>query len=167
MFKNKIKSSILSVLIISLLAGYQINAKNSKRSSKKSAESNLIQGQKFLEENKKKPGIVVRESGLQYKIIKEGEGIKPRGIDEVEVHYHGTLLDGTIFDSSVKRGKTFTFPVRAVIRGWQEGLQLMKEGGKRILYIPSDLAYGEKGAGKLIGPNQTLIFEVEIIKVIQ
>lgn len=123
-------------------------------------------GTKFLAENKLREGVKETPSGLQYVVEKEGEGKQPTATDEVTVHYTGRLLDGTVFDSSVSRGEPATFPLKAVIPGWTEGLQLMKEGGKTVFYIPSDLAYGEMGTpGGPIGPNSDLIFEVELIKV--
>lgn len=125
----------------------------------------LDAGKKFLEENLKKDGIKSTASGLQYEVMKEGDGAQPAATDVVEVHYHGTLLDGTVFDSSVDRGETTSFPLNRVIPGWTEGLQLMKEGGKYRFFIPYDLAYGERGAGADIKPYSTLIFEVELFKV--
>jgi FKBP-type peptidyl-prolyl cis-trans isomerase len=123
-------------------------------------------GASFLKKNKKKRGVVVLESGLQYKIIKEGTGPKPTATGSVTVHYTGTLYDGRKFDSSVDRNQPFTFRLNQVIKGWTEGVQLMPEGSKFFLYIPPHLAYGEKGApGTIIGPNETLIFEIELIKV--
>jgi len=127
-------------------------------------EQTEIQG-KFFEENAKKEGVVTTESGLQYTVIKDGEGELPTANDNVTVHYHGTLLDGRVFDSSVQRNEPATFPVNAVIKGWQEALQLMKEGAKYLLFIPSQLAYGERGAGDVIGPNTPLVFEVELLKI--
>lgn len=134
----------------------EINDKGSK---------NLEAGKKFLEENKAKDGVKVTESGLQYKIIKPGTGKRPKATDRVEVHYEGTLLDGTVFDSSYQRGQTIEFGLNQVIKGWTEGLQLVKEGGEIMLYIPHDLAYGSSGSGPNIGPNSTLIFKVELFKV--
>lgn len=122
-------------------------------------------GSKFLEENAKKEGVKTTASGLQYVVEKEGTGKSPKATDEVTVHYTGRLLDGTVFDSSVSRGEPATFPLNRVIPGWTEGLQLMKEGGKTVFFIPSDLAYGAQGAGGAIPPHSTLIFEVELIKV--
>lgn len=122
-------------------------------------------GEKFLEENGKKEGVHTTESGLQYVVEKEGTGKSPKATDEVTVHYTGRLLNGKVFDSSVSRGEPATFPLNRVIPGWTEGLQLMKEGGKTIFFIPSDLAYGAHGAGADIPPHSTLIFEVELIKV--
>lgn len=121
--------------------------------------------QTFLEENKKREGVVTLPSGLQYKIIKEGSGQAPGPSDIVTVHYRGTLLNGQEFDSSYRRNEPATFPVNGVIAGWQEALKLMKPGAKWILYIPSQLAYGEKGAGQLIPPHSLLIFEVELLSV--
>lgn len=131
---------------------------------KAAADKNLEDGKKFLEENAKKEGVKTTESGLQYKVITEGTGPSPTETSVVEVDYKGTLIDGTEFDSSYKNGKPVQFPVNGVIKGWTEALQLMKQGAKWELYIPSDLAYGPGGAGGLIGPNSTLIFEVELHK---
>ncbi len=132
---------------------------------KKVGEKNKAEGEAFLAANKKKPGVVTLPSGLQYKVITEGKGKAPKATDIVTVNYKGTLIDGTEFDSSYKRGEPATFPVNGVIPGWTEALQLMKEGSKWELYIPSNLAYGERGAGKTIGPNATLVFEVELLSV--
>ncbi len=132
--------------------------------TKLAAETNSKEGEAFLAENAKKEGVVVLASGLQYKIIEEGTGAIPTADNTVEVHYKGTLLDGTEFDSSFKRGVPAQFGVTQVIPGWVEALQLMKEGAKWELYVPADLAYGPGGTGGLIGPNQTLIFEVELLK---
>jgi len=123
------------------------------------------EGKKFLEENKKKSGVKVTASGLQYQVIKEGTGVIPKDTNQVTVHYHGTLISGEVFDSSVDRGEPATFPVNGVIKGWVEGLQLMKVGSKYKFFIPSDLAYGNSGAGPKIGPNTTLIFDVELISI--
>jgi len=131
------------------------------------AEKNKEESAAFLAENGKKEGVVTLPSGLQYKIIKEGEGKIPQQTDKVEVNYRGTLIDGTEFDSSHKRGKPAVFEVGKVIKGWTEALLLMKEGSHWMLYIPSDLAYGPRGAGNMIGPNQTLIFDVELISIQQ
>ncbi len=129
------------------------------------AGANLSEGQAFLEQNGAKEGVVTTESGLQYLIIEEGEGEAPAATDTVVVHYTGTLLDGAEFDSSHKRGQPATFKLNGVIKGWTEGLQKIKPGGKAKLFIPPELAYGERGAGAMIGPNQTLIFDVELIEV--
>jgi len=133
--------------------------------AQKKGEANKKAGEKFLEENKKKPGVVTLPSGLQYKVIVEGTGKTPTDSDTVETQYRGQLIDGTEFDSSYKRGQPATFPVKGVIPGWTEALKLMKEGAKWELYVPSDLAYGERGAGNVIGPHSTLIFEVELLKI--
>lgn len=132
---------------------------------KKLSESNKREGIAFLAENKKKEGVKTLPSGLQYKVLSEGKGKNPKATDTVTVNYRGTLLNGTEFDSSYRRGQPATFPVKGVIAGWTEALQLMKEGAKWQLFIPSNLAYGEKGPGGLIGPNAALIFEVELISV--
>jgi FKBP-type peptidyl-prolyl cis-trans isomerase FklB len=126
---------------------------------------NQKEGEEFLAENKKKEGIQTLPSGMQYKVIKAGSGKKPTLTDTVTTHYRGTLIDGKEFDSSYRRGKPATFPVNGVIRGWTEALQLMEEGAKWQLFIPSSLAYGERGAGQMIGPHATLIFEVELISI--
>ncbi len=125
---------------------------------------NKAAGEAFLVENAKKPGVITTASGLQYQVITEGTGAKPSASDTVTVHYQGTTIDGKEFDSSYKRGAPASCPLNRVIPGWTEGLQLMKEGGKSRLFIPSNLAYGERGAGRDIGPNSTLIFDVELIK---
>lgn len=125
-----------------------------------------IAGEKFLTENKTKEGVVTLASGLQYKILKNGNGPKPKESDNVKCHYEGQLIDGTIFDSSVKRGEAAEFPVGGVIPGWVEALQLMNTGSKWQLYIPSELAYGTHGAGQAIGPNETLIFDVELLEIV-
>jgi FKBP-type peptidyl-prolyl cis-trans isomerase FklB len=131
----------------------------------KKMEGNNSVGQKFLDENKKKPGVITLASGLQYLVMKEGSGAKPVLTDKVTTHYHGTLIDGTVFDSSVERGEPASFPVNGVIKGWTEALQLMPVGSKWKLFVPPALGYGERGAGGAIGPNATLIFEVELISI--
>lgn len=133
--------------------------------SKHAGEKNKTEGETFLTENKKKPGIVTLPSGLQYKILVEGKGKKPSLKDTVTAHYRGTLIDGTEFDSSYKRGEPASFAVTGVIKGWTEVLQLMKVGSKWQVYIPSHLAYGDRAASQEIGPNSTLIFEIELIAV--
>lgn len=133
--------------------------------AKKVAEKNRKEGEAFLAENKKKEGVVPLPSGLQYKVVKAGDGKSPTAKDTVETHYRGTLIDGTEFDSSYKRGQTATFPVGGVIPGWTEALQKMKVGDKWQLFVPPELAYGERGAGREIGPNAALIFEVELIAI--
>lgn len=133
--------------------------------AKEGGNKNLKDGETFLAENSKKEGIVTLPSGLQYKVEKKGAGKKPGPSDSVTVHYKGTLIDGTEFDSSYKRGEPVSFPVGGVIPGWTEALQLMEEGSKWQLFIPAKLAYGERGAGAQIGPNSTLVFDVELLKV--
>ena len=128
-------------------------------------KKNIEAGEAFLKENGKKEGVVTTESGLQYKVITQGEGKKPAATDTVETHYEGKTLDGNIFDSSYRRGQTTTFPLNGVIKGWTEALQLMPEGSKYELYIPSELAYGPTGSGGTIPPYSTLIFTVELIAV--
>lgn len=133
----------------------------------KQGEVNRKNGEAFLTENAKREGIKVTESGLQYEVLESGKGESPKASDNVEVHYTGKLIDGTVFDSSVERGVPASFGVTQVIPGWVEALQLMHEGDKWRLYIPSDLAYGPNGAGGVIGPNMTLIFDVELLRVIK
>ncbi|MDR3127347.1 MAG: FKBP-type peptidyl-prolyl cis-trans isomerase [Tannerellaceae bacterium] len=133
----------------------------------KEASNNKEIGDKFLEENKAKSGVITTESGLQYQVITEGTGPKPVESDRVKVHYTGTLIDGTVFDSSVERGEPAVFGVNQVIKGWTEGLQIMPVGSKYIFWIPSDLAYGERGAGQDIKPNSTLKFEVELLDIVK
>jgi len=128
-------------------------------------KENEAAGQAFLAENAKKDGIITLASGMQYQIITEGTGPKPSATDKVTTHYHGTLIDGRIFDSSVQRGEPATFPVNGVIPGWVEALQLMPTGSKWRLFIPPNLAYGPAGAGQDIGPNATLVFEVELLSI--
>ena len=135
----------------------------SARDAKKTKE----EGEKFLAENKSKKDVFTTESGLQYQVVTEGTGDKPTATDKVKVHYTGTLLDGTKFDSSVDRGEPMEFPVNGVIKGWTEVLQLMQVGSKYIVWIPSDLAYGERGAGQDIKPNSTLKFEIELLEIVK
>jgi FKBP-type peptidyl-prolyl cis-trans isomerase FklB len=142
----------------------EMSAKQIER-LKELGEKNKKEGEAFLAENKKKEGIITLPSGLQYKVINEGTGETPELTDVVTVNYRGTLIDGTEFDSSYRRGQPATFPVNAVIAGWAEALQMMKVGSKWQLFIPSDLAYGERGAGRDIGPNATLIFDVELLSI--
>jgi FKBP-type peptidyl-prolyl cis-trans isomerase len=126
---------------------------------------NKAAGEKFLAENGKVAGVVTTASGLQYQVFTEGNGASPKATDNVTVHYKGTTIDGKEFDSSYSRGEPATFPLNRVIAGWTEGVQLMKEGAKYRFFIPSNLAYGERGAGRDIGPNAALIFDVELIKI--
>ena len=128
-------------------------------------EANLKAGESFLEENKKRPEVKTTESGLQYEVLTEGNGAKPTATDKVKCHYHGTLIDGTIFDSSVQRGQPATFPLNMVIKGWTEALQLMPVGSKYRLFLHPSLAYGERQTGAVIGANSTLIFDVELLDI--
>jgi len=132
----------------------------------KMGEANVSKEADFLAANAKKPGVIATASGLQYEVLKEGTGDKPKATDNVRVDYVGTLLDGTVFDSSIARGQPAEFPLNGVIPGWTEALQLMKVGGKSRLYIPSSLAYGPRGAGKTIPPNSTLIFDVDLLAIL-
>ena len=144
-----------------------VNEYFAKLEAAKQGEVNRKNGEAFLTENAKREGIKVTESGLQYEVLESGKGDSPKASDNVEVHYTGKLIDGTVFDSSVERGVPASFGVTQVIPGWVEALQLMHEGDKWRLYIPSDLAYGPNGAGGVIGPNMTLIFDVELLRVIK
>ncbi len=130
-----------------------------------SAEGNMASGLKFLKDNKKKDGVVVLDSGLQYKVINQGDGVKPDKNSTVKVHYHGTLIDGKVFDSSYDRGQPITLSLNQVIKGWQEALPLMNVGSKWKIYVPAELAYGKRGAGSSIGANETLIFDIELLAV--
>jgi FKBP-type peptidyl-prolyl cis-trans isomerase FklB len=143
------------------IMGYMQVAKSAK------ASGNKKEGEAFLTENKSKQGVTTTASGLQYSIITEGTGPKPTADDQVKVHYHGTLLDGTIFDSSVQRGEPIVLGLRHVIAGWTEALQLMPVGSKWRLFLPSDLAYGDMGSGAVIKPGATLIFEVELLDIVK
>lgn len=136
-----------------------------QESAQKIVERNKQEGEAFLAKNKGEKGVKTTASGLQYKVITAGKGKQPKPEDTVTVNYRGTLVDGTEFDSSFKRNQPATFPVKGVIPGWTEALPLMKEGSKWMLYIPANLAYGERNAGQLIGPNSTLIFEVELLSI--
>lgn len=139
--------------------------KKQEEKQKELAETNKKEGDEFLAANKIKQGVVTLPSGLQYKILQEGTGPKPAADDTVTVNYRGTLVNGTEFDSSFKRGQPASFPVGGIIKGWNEGLQLMPAGSKWQLFIPPDLAYGPRGAGPTIGPNSTLVFEIELLSV--
>lgn len=135
------------------------------KKQQEAAQKAVAEGQQFLAENAKRDGVKVTESGLQYEVMHEGTGDKPKATDSVTTHYHGTLVSGQVFDSSVERGEPATFPVNGVIPGWVEALQMMPVGSKWKLFVPSDLAYGDRGAGQMIGPHTTLIFEVELMGI--
>ncbi|MBN1186368.1 MAG: FKBP-type peptidyl-prolyl cis-trans isomerase [Bacteroidales bacterium] len=150
--------------LISLDDAMTIMREYELKARRKAGEAAIEKGKKFLEENKKRKEVTELPSGLQYEILKNAEGPKPLATDKVTTHYHGTLIDGTVFDSSVERGEPIQFPLNQVIKGWTEGLQLMSVGAKFKFYIPPQLAYGDTGAGT-IGPNETLIFEVELISI--
>lgn len=138
-----------------------------EKESKRAGQENLEKGNSFLEKNKARAGVTTTESGLQYEVLTAGTGEKPVAESQVKVHYHGTLIDGTVFDSSVDRGEPAQFGVNQVIPGWTEALQLMPVGSKWKVFIPANLAYGEQGAGGKIGPNSALIFEVELLEIVK
>ncbi len=154
--------------MVKVLVAYQqeMQQKQVAKAAEASA-GNLVVGKAYLEANAKKEGVQITESGLQYEVLVKGEGATPNAADQVTVNYRGTLVDGTEFDSSYKRGQPATFPVGGVISGWTEALQLMQEGGKLKLTIPPELAYGDRGAPPVIGPGSTLVFEVELIEVVK
>ena len=169
---KKIFAMAIAALLLTGMASCNSNNTSSNEATEEAApdygqqiKDNKTLGREFLEQNAKNDSVVQTTSGLQYMVLKEGTGAKPGPTDKVTVHYTGKLLDGTVFDSSVERGEPATFPLDQVIPGWTEGLQLMSEGAKYRLFIPSELAYGSKGAGDNILPNSTLIFDVELIKV--
>lgn len=141
--------------------------RNMEKARAEKNANNKEKGQAFLDENKKRKEVKVTPSGLQYEVITEGKGASPKATDRVKVHYRGTLIDGTEFDSSYKAGQPVEFRLNEVIKGWTEGVQLMKVGGKCKLYLPPDLAYGRNGAGGVIGPDSTLIFEVELVAIVK
>ncbi len=158
---NKIQVQVISV-ITALLIGFTMFS----MANATSPEENKAQGSAFLADNAKKPNVTTTASGLQYQILAPGTGSKsPTATDNVTVHYKGTTIDGKEFDSSYSHGGPVTFPLNRVIPGWTEGVQLMKEGAKYRFFIPSELAYGEQGAGDMIGPNAALVFDVELIKI--
>ena len=151
---------------VSVITAFQKEMRAKQEAEKKElGEKNKKAGEAYLAANKKKSGVKTTGSGLQYKVIQEGTGAKPKATDTVTTHYRGTLIDGTEFDSSYKRGQPASFPVNGVIAGWTEALQMMKVGSKWQLAIPANLAYGERGAGETIGPNAALVFEVELLGI--
>lgn len=174
-YKSLVKTVGLALLSLNFLAPSQGLAEELAPASPAATDqgaamqtkvnSTALSGKTFLEENKTKPGIITLPDGLQYKVITDGKGVRPKDDDLVTVQYVGTLIDGTEFDSSYKRGEPATFPVNGVIPGWTEALQKMKVGSTWMLYIPAELAYGEQGAPPVIGANQTLIFKVELLAI--
>jgi FKBP-type peptidyl-prolyl cis-trans isomerase FklB len=172
---DKVDPAVMSQAITDFLAGNDLQIPKGEAGmivqeymQKKAAsagQDNLEEGQAFLAENGQRPEVTTTASGLQYEVLEEGDGKMPKATDQVTVHYTGKLLDGTVFDSSVERGQPATFGLNQVISGWTEGVQLMKVGSKYRFYIPSDLAYGARGAGNDIGPNATLIFDVELLEI--
>jgi len=161
------KAARLSAEVAGQVKQTYFKARAEKQMAEQQAKgaANKAAGEKFLAENAKKPGVTVTASGLQYEVLKQGDGAKPAATDKVKVHYRGTLLDGTEFDSSYARGEPVTFPLNAVIKGWTEGVQLMNVGSKFRFVIPSELAYGDRGAGGRIEPGSTLVFEVELLGI--
>lgn len=156
----------LAIILLSFsFSAYAEDSSASQSNGSSTSMNTVSNGQQFLENNKKEQGVVTLPDGLQYKVLKEGTGPKPTANDTVIVHYSGTLINGNEFDSSYKRGQPITFPVRGVIPGWTEALQLMPVGSTWMLYIPSSLAYGANGAPPVIGPNETLIFKVELLGI--
>jgi len=175
---KEVDAKIIGEAIVDVLAGKKLKVSQAdqqaamtafqqKMQAKKKGEADTkkLAGDKFRADNKKRKGVTELTNGIQYEVLKEGKGPKPGKTDKVTVHYHGTLIDGTVFDSSTKRGKPASFPLNGVIKGWQEILPLMPTGAKWKIVIPPQLAYGERGAGGLIGPNETLIFEIELISI--
>lgn len=162
-FKETSKLTDEQIQTVLMTLQSEIQEKRMKK-QQEAASNNIKKAEEFLAANKTKEGVKTTASGLQYKVLKEGTGKSPLSTDKVEVHYHGTLIDGSVFDSSVQRGEPITFPLNGVIPGWTEGLQLMKEGGKVRFFIPPALAYGAQGSGA-IGPNEVLIFDVDLITV--
>jgi len=158
------KESALSQEVLD--AAFAVISEQMKAKEQEKHSGAVEEGKAFLAENAKKDGITVLESGLQYEVITAGEGEKPSLTSTVKTHYHGTLISGEVFDSSVERGQPAEFPVNGVIAGWTEALQLMPTGSKWRLYVPSDLAYGERGAGGKIGPFTTLVFDVELLEIV-
>ncbi len=165
-FVDGMNSAELKVSAEDINAAFTVIQQEVEEQKKKEAETLGAAGTEFLKKNAEEDGVVVLESGLQYKVLVEGNGEKPTSASTVRTHYHGTLIDGTIFDSSVDRGVPAEFPVNGVIAGWTEALQLMPVGSKWRLYVPYNLAYGERGAGGKIGPYSALIFDVELIDIL-
>jgi FKBP-type peptidyl-prolyl cis-trans isomerase len=155
----------VKLLVAALAVATSLILNPSHLMSQSNPSDHLAVGQAFLKENASKPDVHTTPSGLQYKVITEGHGKSPKATDTVKVNYRGTTIDGTEFDSSYKRNEPISFPLNGVIPGWTEGVQLMKEGGKIELFIPSNLAYGSQGAGGVIAPDSTLIFDIELLKV--
>ena len=165
-FVDGMNSAELQVSADDINAAFTVIQQEVEEQKKKEAETLGAAGAEFLKKNAEEDGVVVLESGLQYKVLVEGNGEKPTSASTVRTHYHGTLIDGTIFDSSIDRGVPAEFPVNGVIPGWTEALQLMPVGSKWRLYVPYNLAYGERGAGGKIGPYTTLVFDVELLDIL-
>jgi len=164
LMNRKILASAVAFASVALGCSHQTQATSNSMTPSHPSD-NMAKGQAFLKQNATQPGVKTTPSGLQYKVITEGTGKAPAATDTVLVHYRGTTIDGVEFDSSYKRNEPISFPLNGVIPGWTEGVQLMKEGGKIQLFIPSDLAYGSRGAGGVIPPDSTLIFDIELLKV--
>ena len=163
---DALKGNEMAVEVEDLRAAFGVINERMQAEHEAKAKEASAAGQEFLAENAKKDDVVVTESGLQYEVLTEGNGEKPTAASTVRTHYHGTLIDGTVFDSSYDRGQPAEFPVGGVIKGWTEALQLMAVGSKWRLTIPYELAYGEQGAGGAIGPYQTLVFDVELLEIL-
>lgn len=157
--------AVMEEFLGELEVAQQEKAEAEAEANRAAAKANLAEGEAFLAENAKKEGVQVTDSGLQYKVLEEGDGPKPEANDQARVHYEGRLIDGTVFDSSRERGEPVTFPLNAVIPGWSEGVQLMSEGARYRLFVPPELAYGDRAVGEHIGPNETLIFDVELLTI--
>lgn len=161
--EKKVSDKEAEILVQNFFAEQE---KKQRAAAAEKFKTQKVDGEKYLAENAKKEGVVTLPSGLQYKILKEGNGKKPKATDKVKCHYEGMLIDGTLFDSSIQRGEPATFPLNGVIAGWTEGLQLMQEGAKYRFFIPYNLGYGEHGAGHSIPPYAALVFDVELIEVV-
>ncbi|GAB2996319.1 FKBP-type peptidyl-prolyl cis-trans isomerase [Psychrosphaera aestuarii] len=163
---DSLEGNDYAVEVEDLRAAFGVINERMQAAQAEKAKEASAEGQKFLDDNAKRDGVTVTESGLQFEVITEGSGEKPTAASTVKTHYHGTLIDGTVFDSSYDRGEPVEFPVGGVIKGWTEALQMMTVGSKWRLAIPYELAYGEQGAGGAIGPFQTLVFDVELLEIV-
>lgn len=163
---DSLEGNEYAVEVEDLRAAFGVINERMQAAQAEKAKEASAEGQKFLDENAKREGVTVTESGLQFEVLTEGSGEKPTAASTVKTHYHGTLIDGTVFDSSYDRGEAVEFPVGGVIKGWTEALQMMTVGSKWRIAVPYELAYGEQGAGGAIGPFQTLVFDVELLEIV-